>query len=96
MDLVVETSQCVVLIEAMDQNGLYDEDHLIRGLVSYPELFGESCHHAILIAAEFMKNDIDGLKELREKVEYDISLIVAEIREGTTKYLKEFSTKTIA
>lgn len=96
VDLVVETSQGVVLIEAMDQNGLCDEDHLIRGLVSYPELFGESCHHAILIAAEFMKKDIDGLKELRKKVEYDISLIVAEIREGTTKYLKEFSTKTIA
>jgi len=89
VDLVVETSQGLVLIEAMDQNGLCDEDHLIRGLVSYPELFGESCHHAILIAAEFMKKDIDGLKELRKKVEYDISLIVAEIRGGITKYLRE-------
>jgi len=88
IDVVTETAEGFVSIEAMDSNGKCDDEHFAKGTNSYPMNLREeegNCVAAIVVAAEFTEAQIRRANEINN-VGWMIALVVAEEIDGKTTF----------
>jgi hypothetical protein len=92
IDLVLETrSRKLISIEAMSQNGLCDEEHFLKGVETFPKSLGKRCLAALLIAAEFTRDQVNRCTALAGQG-YLIKLVTARQVEGQTEYFLEWES----
>ena len=78
----------IISVEAMDQNGLCDDNHFEKGINSYPQTIGEKCCHAILLAAKFENHHVKKcLKESFIK-KYELHLVTCNFKKNKVHYNK--------
>jgi hypothetical protein len=89
IDLVLETqSRKLISIEAMSQSGLCDEEHFLKGVETFPQSLGTRCLAALLIAAEFTRDQVNRCSALAGQG-YLIKLVTARRVDGQTEYFLE-------
>ena len=88
IDVVTETAEGWVSIEAMDARGKCDDEHFDKGINSYPMNLRKeegNCVAAVVIAAEFTDAQIKRANEINN-VGWMIALVTAEEVDGKTTF----------
>lgn len=78
----------IISIEAMDQNGICDNNHFEKGTSYYPNMLGEKCGHAILIAAKFLKKHIKKYHKNKSLYDYSVHLVTCNYEKEVVVYNK--------